>query len=269
MKLRITHHSAAYWRVTIDNPPINMMDPELIDELRQLIADMEASKELKVVVFDSADPEYFMAHYDLLRAGETSKELGTTGLSTLPDFLQRLLHLSVISIASIRGRARGVGAELVAGLDIRFGSRENMLLAQIEVGCGVVPGGGGSERLPLLVGRSRALEIIASADDYDADTAERYGWINRAIPDAELDDFVDQFARRIATFDKRALGAAKRNINRMTVLAEESRLTAAEVAFDRALAWPETQARVGHMLEKGFQQRGDYELRLGYHLGQE
>jgi len=181
--------------------------------------------------------------------------------------MQRMSSLPVISIASIRGRARGIGAEFVEGLDIRFGSREKMILGQPEVGSALIPGGGGSVYLPLLVGRARALEIIAISEDYDADTAERYGWINRAIPDAELDDFVDRFARRIASFEKKALIEAKRLVNRSSLLPDDARLAAAGETFLRMQTWPETRSRIAKIVERGFQKPGDFELRLGHHLG--
>jgi enoyl-CoA hydratase/carnithine racemase len=269
MKLRITHHSPAYWRATFDNPPLNLLDPEVGFELRELIYQMETSKELKVIVFDSADTDFYIGHVDIVRAIEFPTAVDPTGLRILPDFLQRLAHLPVISIASIRGRARGIGAEFVEGLDIRFGSREKMILAQIEVGSALIPGSGGSVHLPLLVGRSRALEIIAGSEDYDADTAERYGWINRAIPDAELDDFVDRFARRISSFDKEALAEAKRLVNRASSLPDNEQLVAAGTAFVRMLTRPDTQARISNLMSRGLQQRGDLELRLGRYLGVE
>ena len=181
--------------------------------------------------------------------------------------MQRLSHLPVISIASIRGRARGIGAEFVAGLDIRFGSQEKMILAQIEVGSALIPGSGGSVYLPLLVGRSRALEIIVGSEDYDADTAERYGWINRAIPDAELDDFVDRFARRVSSFDKEALTEAKRLVNRAFRLPDDAELVDAGTAFVSMLTRPDTQARISNLMSRGLQQRGALELRLGHYLG--
>lgn len=269
MKLRITRHSPAYWRATFDNPPLNLLDPEVAYELRELINQMETSKELKVIVFDSADPDFYIGHVDIIRAGEFPTDVDPTGLRILPDFLQRLAHLPVISIASIRGRARGIGAEFVEGLDIRFGSREKMILGQIEVGSALIPGSGGCVYLPLLVGRSRALEIIASSEDYDADTAERYGWINRAIPDAELDDFVDRFARRVSSFDKEALTEAKRQVNRASRLPDDAQLVAAGTAFVRMLTRPNTQARISKLMSRGLQQRGDFELRLGHYLGAE
>jgi enoyl-CoA hydratase/carnithine racemase len=268
-KLRITHHSPAYWRATFDNPPLNLLDPEIGSELQDLITQMENSKELKVIVFDSADTDFYIGHVDIVRAGEFPTHVDPTGLRILPDFLQRLAHLPVISIASIRGRARGIGAEFVEGLDIRFGSREKMILSQIEVGSALVPGSGGSVYLPLLVGRSRALEIIAGSEDYDADTAERYGWINRAIPDAELDDFVDRFAARISIFDKEALTEAKRLVNQASHLPNNEQLADAGTAFVRMLTRPDTQARISKLMSRGLQQRGDLELRLGHCLGTE
>jgi enoyl-CoA hydratase/carnithine racemase len=144
-----------------------------------------------------------------------------------------------------------------------------MILGQPEVGAALIPGAGGTEYLPLLVGRARALEIIVGSEDYDAETAERYGWINRAIPDAELDDFVDKFARRIASFEKKALTEAKRLVNRSSRLPDDARLVAASDTFLRMLTWPETQSRIAKILERGFQKPGDFELRLGYHLGVE
>ena len=266
-KLRITRHSTAYWRVTFDNPPLNLIDPDILHELQDLINQFEAANELKVVVFDSANPEFYIAHVDILRGGGRGPtDVGPTGLRILPDFMQRLSHLPIITIASIRGRARGIGAEFVEGLDIRFGSREKMILGQPEVGAALIPGAGGSVHLPLLVGRARALEIITSSDDYDADTAERYGWINRAIPDAELDDFVDGFARRIASFEKKALTEAKRLVNRSSLLPDDASLVAAGETFIRMLTWPETRSRIDKILERGFQKPGDFELRLGHHL---
>ena len=230
---------------------------------------METSKELKVIVFDSADTDFYIGHVDIIRVREFPTHVDPTGLRIIPDFLKRLAHLPVISIASIRGRARGIGAEFVEGLDIRFGSREKMILAQIEVGSALIPGSGGSVYLPLLVGRSRALEIIVGSEDYDADTAERYGWINRAIPDAELDDFVDRFARRVSSFDKEALTEAKRLINRASRLPDDAQLADAGTAFVRLLSRPDTQARLSKLISRGLQKRGDLELRLGHYLSAE
>jgi enoyl-CoA hydratase/carnithine racemase len=266
MKLNVTKHSPAYWTATFNNPPVNLLDPEVISALRVLMDEMESAPELKVIVFNSSNPDFFIAHLDLLRAGEGSKDVGPTGLLAWPDLTTRMSRVPVISIASIRGRARGVGSEFALACDIRFGSLEKMILGQIEVGLGVLPGGGGSEWLPILVGRSRALEIIASSEDYDATTAERYGWINRAIPDAELDGFVDRLARRIASFDKGALTAAKRVVNRSSRLPEDTNLLATYDEFVRALAAPAATERVTKSLAAGLQTDGKFERNLGSEL---
>ena len=263
-QIRLERRLPSYWRVTFDIPPLNIFGPKAIPQLNEIITAIETDQNVKVVVFDSANPDFYIAHVDI---SQISPDVGPTGLRLLPDFMQRLSRLPVISIASIRGRARGIGAEFVEGLDIRFGSREKMILGQPEVGAALIPGAGGSVYLPLLVGRARALEIIASSEDYDADTAERYGWINRAIPDAELDDFVDRFARRIASFEKKALIEAKRLVNRSSLLPDDARLAAAGETFLRMRTWPETRSRIAKILEQGFQKPGDFELRLGHHLG--
>src|SRR3989442_6953600 len=166
---------------------------------------MDANPSLRVVVFESANPEFYLAHFDLTdTSGSLSliKTAGPSGLPTLIDTFVRLTKSPVVSIAKIRGRVRGVGSEFVLACDMRFASREKTVLAQVEVGSGVHPGGGGTERLPALVGRGRALEIIIGSDDFDGETAERYGYVNRALPDAELDGFVDKVARRIPTFER-------------------------------------------------------------------
>jgi enoyl-CoA hydratase/carnithine racemase len=172
----------------------------------------------------------------------------------------------VVSIAKIRGCVRGVSSEFVLACDMRFASRENTRLGQPEVGVGVHPGGGGTERLPHLVGRGRALEIILGANDFDGDTAERYGYVNRALPDAELDGFVDALARRIASFDRRAIAAAKNLVNHVS-LPSADRLLAAITSFETALTWPETQQRIQNVLQRGLQRDSDFETRWPEVLG--
>jgi enoyl-CoA hydratase/carnithine racemase len=176
------------------------------------------------------------------------------------DTFVRLTKSPVVSIAKIRGCVRGVSSEFVLACDMRFASRENTLLGQPEVGVGVNPGGGGTERLPLLVGRGRALEIVLGANDFDGDTAERYGYVNRALADAELDDFVDVLARRIASFDRRPIAAAKNLINQVSLPSADGLLDALN-AFQTALTWPETQQRIQALLERGLQREGDFENR--------
>src|SRR5881296_2635536 len=188
------------------------------------------------------------------------KTAGPSGLPILMDTFVRLTKSPVVSIAKIRGRVRGVGSEFVLACDMRFASRVNSVLAQVEVGAGVHPGGGGAERLPLLLGRGRALEIILGANDFDGATAERYGYVNRALPDSELDGFVDVLARRIASFDRRPIAAAKNLINQVS-LPNADRLLDALNAFQTALTWPETQQRIQALLKRGLQREGDFENR--------
>ena len=264
-KLQLTHHSSTYLRVTINNPPLNLFDPELSDDLQELIGLLERDAQIKVVVFDSAVPDYFMAHIDLARIAELSTAPGPTGLSPWPDVALRLQRAPFVTIGLLRGR--GVGSEFLLALDMRFASRERAILSQIEVGCGIIPGGGGLERLPSLIGRARSMEAIIGGEDFDADTAERYGWINRSIPDGELDAFVERLALRIAGFDREAITAAKQLINARTGLPSPQEITESETVFFKAAARPSTQARIGEMLASGLQQPGDFELRLGKLLG--
>jgi enoyl-CoA hydratase/carnithine racemase len=267
MKIQVKKHSAAYWRVTINNPPLNLFDQEMAEELTSLIDELEQNKDVKVVVFDSADPDYFMAHLDIVRAPELKLDPGPTGLSAWPDFALRIERASFITVGLVRGRARGVGSEFLQALDVRFASKEKAILCQIEVGMGLVPGGGGLERLPLLIGRARAMEVIVGADDFDADTAEKYGWVNRSIPDAELDAFVERFATRVASFDKKAVVTAKQIINERTKTAQVADIASTQQIFFGLLASPESQKRSGSLLKSGLQQPGEVEYNLGDFLG--
>jgi enoyl-CoA hydratase/carnithine racemase len=192
------------WTITFSNPPINIFLPSTIVELGALMSDLEADPSVKVVVFQSANPDFFIAHLDVAKAAERPEVLGLWR-----EFVLRLSSTPVVSIAKIRGRTRGIGNEFVLACDMRFASRQSALFGNPEVGVGLVPGGGALEWLPRLVGRSRALEIVLSGDDFDADIAERYGWVNRSLDDANLDSFVDALARRLASFDRETLAAAK------------------------------------------------------------
>ncbi|HJW46558.1 MAG TPA: enoyl-CoA hydratase/isomerase family protein [Lysobacter sp.] len=264
-QLTLRRESPALWRVTFNNPPINLVNPDTLVELDVLVTELEASEEVKVVVFDSADADFFLAHWDVSPTAQK-----TRSGAPAPPWMETALRLSktpVVSIASIRGRARGMGSEFALACDLRFASRERAVFGQPEVGVGLVPGGGAMERLPLLVGRPRALEIVLGAGDFDADTAERYGWINRALPDAALDDFVDALARRIASFDKQALAMAKRILNR-NALPDPEHLKESQVAFFGAFAWPETQARAKQAFALGIGTRGDFEMRFGERLSE-
>jgi enoyl-CoA hydratase/carnithine racemase len=261
----ITEVIPGYWRVTFSNPPINLEDPDTILELQELVGRIEADDALRVVVLDSAHPDFFVNHYDVSRAAETPVEPGPTGLPAFIDTTTRLTNSPVVTIASIRGRTRGGGAELAAACDMRFASLERAIFGQPEVGAGMLPGGGGIERLPLLVGRARALEIILGSDDFDAATAAAYGWINRALPDAELDDFVDALARRIASFDKPALSEAKRLVNRRT-LPSAADLIETQGVFLHAFTWPSLRERGARLRRRSVEVGPEFELRFGHYL---
>jgi enoyl-CoA hydratase/carnithine racemase len=267
-RLTIDPVTNGYWRVIIENPPINLYDPEMFAELNVLMDKMETDPHLKVVVFESANPDYFVAHYDLERGEVIPEQPGAAEFSAWPKFVTRLAQSRVVSVAKLRGRARGHGSELALACDMRFASKEKAVLAQVEVGVAVVPGGGATEWLAALAGRSRALEIICGADDFDADTAEKYGWVNRSIPDAELDAFVDNFARRVASFEKRALELGKKLVNARAGVPSEADRWSSNQAFIGTTTWPETQALIGKLYEHGLQKPGDFELRLGHHVGQ-
>src|SRR5216684_1365426 len=265
--VRVIEETSAYWRVLFDYPPFNIVDATIFEGLQDLLARMDASPHLRVAIFESAKPDFYLAHFDLTgNTGNITTAVGPSGLPILTDTFVRLTKSPVVSIAKIRGCVRGASSEFVLACDMRFASRENTQLGQPEVGVGVHPGGGGAERLPLLVGRGRALEIILGANDFDGDTAERYGYVNRALPDAELDGFVDVLARRIASFDRRPIAAAKSLVNQVS-LPSADRLLDAITSFETALTWPETQRRIQALLKRGLQQDSSFERRWPAVLG--
>lgn len=269
MQISVERRSSALWRVTFDNPPLNIFGPEMIPQLGAVVGALETDPHVKVVVFDSAVEGFFITHYDFLADPEDTVDLppGPTGLQQLPDAFVRISRAPVVSIAKIRGRATGVGSELALASDMRFASRENAILSQWEVGAGLVPGGGPIARLPRLIGRGRALEVLLGADDIRGDVAELYGYVNRALPEGELDDFVDALADRIASFDKHAIAETKRLAN-IASLPPVSEIEPEWGAFMDSLARPSTQGRIAKLLERGFHKPGDVETRLGYHVGQ-
>src|SRR5882672_4270547 len=191
-QIHLTRRSPHHWRVTFDHPPLNIFGPETIPQLNEIIRALETDEHVRVVVFDSAVEGFFLTHYDFLAKIEDTTRLppGPTGLQPLPDMLVRLSRAPVASIASIQGRATGVGSELALACDMRFASREKAILSQWEVGAGIVPGGGPMARLPRLMGRGRSLEVLLGADDVPGDLAELYGYVNRSLPDSDLDAFV-------------------------------------------------------------------------------
>jgi enoyl-CoA hydratase/carnithine racemase len=229
--VRAEQQSPGYWRVTFDNPPLNLYEPEVETALVAVVDQLEVDPDVKVVVFDSALPDFFIAHLNLGRVAEFGE-----GMPTWFDIVGRLGTAPFVTVGSIRGRARGIGNEFLVSLDVRFASREKAVLGQLEIGTAVIPGCGGIQRLVRLAGRSRALEIISSGQDYDADTAALYGWVNRAVPDAELDAVVDQFARRLASFDREALRAIKEIINQEAPPPSRADLVATNERFAELLA---------------------------------
>jgi enoyl-CoA hydratase/carnithine racemase len=256
-----------YWRAEFDCPPFNVVDGDVFQALQDLLVRMETSESLRVIVFESALPDFYLSHFDLTgKLGNVMTGIGPSGLPILMDTFVRLTKVPVVSLAKIRGCVRGVSSEFVLACDMRFASRENLKLGHPELGVGLHPGGGGTERLPHLVGRGRALEIVLSANDFDGEWAERYGYVNRSLPDAELDSFVDALARRISSFDKPALAAAKNLVNEVS-LPEADRLLAAFTSFGKALGWPAAQKRVGAVLERGLQRDTDYEKNWPDSLG--
>jgi enoyl-CoA hydratase/carnithine racemase len=268
-QIRLTPLAPSYWRVTFDHPPLNIFGPETIPQLEAIIRSLERDRDVKVVVFDSAVEGFFLTHYDFLAKPEDTTSLppGKTGLQALPDMLARLSRAPVVSIASIRGRATGVGSELALASDMRFASREKAILSQWEVGAGLVPGGGPMARLPRLIGRGRALEVLLSADDISGELAERYGYVNRALPDAELDGFVDALARRIASFDKQAIADTKHLVD-VASLPPDAEIAPEWDAFLASVQRPAAQARIKALMERGFHKPGDAETRLGHYVGQ-
>jgi enoyl-CoA hydratase/carnithine racemase len=259
-QFNIDHTHPGQWTITFNNPPINMFVPETIVQLGALMTDLEADPAVKVIVFQSANPDFFVAHLDVSKAAERPGVLGLWR-----DFVLRLSSTPVVSIAKIRGRTRGIGNEFVLACDMRFASRQNALFGNPEVGVGLIPGGGALEWLPRLVGRSRALEIVLSADDFDADIAERYGWVNRTLDDDDMDSFVDTLVRRLASFDREVLAAAKAQINRFGTPTSTELQSSNEMIFPM-LTWPSAQARRAKLRGIGYGLPSDFELNFGRYL---
>jgi len=266
--IRLVQLSDSYWKVTFDIPPLNIFGPANIPQLEEIVSSLESDDRVKVVVFDSAVDGFFLTHYDFLSKPEDSAKFpaGRTGLQALPDMLARLSRAPVVSISSIRGRATGVGSELALASDMRFASREKAVLSQWEVGAALVPGGGPMARLPRLMGRGRALEVLLGADDINGDLAELYGYVNRSMPDDQLDVFVDALATRISSFDKQAIADTKRMVN-VNSLPSDAEIVPEWEAFVASLARPAAQARLRALFDQGFHAPGDVENRLGYYVG--
>ncbi|WP_181779150.1 enoyl-CoA hydratase/isomerase family protein [Pseudonocardia pini] len=259
--------SRSYWRVTFDNGPVNLMDPDTVEQLGALVERIEGDADLTVVVFRSDTPGYFMAHWDFLADNTRVARMqpGPTGLHPYLDNLVRLSRVPVATIAEIRGRARGAGSEFVLATDIRFAS-EKAVLGQFEVGVGAVPGGGPMARLGRLVGRGRALEILLGGDDVPATLAAEYGYVNRVVPDAEIGEVTHAFAARIAAFDRTAVAGIKKLVD-VATLPEDDEFAPGLAAYFATAGRAEHRPFVRHLLEQGLQQPDGIETDLGHAVG--
>ena len=259
--LRVEVDDGVAW-VTIDHPPINLFDWALIEEMDRVGRELEADAAVRVVVLQSADPEFFIAHADvrLIQALPQTPPPKPTRLPVFHAMVERFRTMPKATIAKLEGVARGGGSELALSLDMRFAALGRAVLAQPEVALGIIPGGSGTQRLPRLMGRGRALEVILGCEDFPADLAERYGYVNRALPPAELGPFVERLARRIAGFPAEAIALAKRaaaaELPTIEGLLEEAN------CFNRSVASPEARARMAAFLAAGGQTR-EVELALG------
>ena len=267
-QIRLTRKSPSYCRVIFDNPPLNLMGPPFVREFREIMAELDADDQVKVVVFESAVEGVFLNHSDFLASFDDLMSIpqGPTGLEAWPDILVRLTRAPYVSIAKIRGRATGNGSEITLACDMSFASREKALLSQWEVGVGMVAGGGPMARLPRQIGRSRAMEVLLSSEDIGGDLAAAYGYVNRALPDAEIDDFVDALATRIATFDRWAISNTKRLVNAAS-LPPDVEIAAGWDACMASITRPDTKKRISTLFDRGFQQPGETEVRLGDAVG--
>lgn len=266
-RLSIIKETDAYWRVVFSNGELNMFDPWTFAELNVLLDDLEQSQTAKVVVFESDNPHFFMNHHDVPNRTLVPEQAGAKPFFYhWTDFVVRLAKLPIISIAKVRGRAWAQGFEFALACDMRFAS-EKALFGLVEVGGAVIPGGGGVEWLSALVGRSRAIEMVCSADGYDAQIGERYGFINRAVPDEELDEFVDKLARRMSRFEKRALSLGKQMVNERTGVPSQGDLLLSNHILRQSDDWAEGQTAFVRMQKLGLGSM-DFELNLAERLGQ-
>ena len=251
--------------VEIAAPPMNLLGPELIRDLGSLIQQAEADPSARVLVFTSADRDYFISHVDMTRFKEIREAVAPTGEASLGLLFRRLSVSRLVTIAQIEGRVRGVGSEFALACDMRFAARESAIFGQFEPALGVIPGAGAVQHLTRLMGRARALEVMLSAEDYDADSAERYGWINRALPAEELGEFVRSLALRIAGFPDAGHVAIKDRVNAVALAPAEDFRRDSEV-FGAGLRSPEAQNLIQTAMKRGLQTR-DAEMDLARLMG--
>ena len=243
--------------VVIDNPPINLFDMPLMQEMALVGEELESDDAVRVVVFESADPDFFIAHADvtLIQQLPTVQTEKPETLSIFHQILERFRSMPKVTIGKIAGRARGGGSELLLALDMRFAAIGKAVLSQPEVAVGIIPGGGGCARLPRLVGRGRALEVILGCNDLEAELAERYGYINRALPADELDAFVGELAARIASFSPEAIALAKRAVDSTEGLTTSEALLEEDHCFNLSLATDGAKQGMQLFMDAGGQTR--------------
>ncbi|MEV6605552.1 enoyl-CoA hydratase/isomerase family protein [Kutzneria sp. NPDC051319] len=267
--LRVRPTDPGVLTVAIDAPPMNLIGPELVRDLVTLLGELESGDDVRVVVLETADRDFFVPHVDLTKIAEYTAEAAKAGGSddaSLGMLLHRFSTLPVVLIGKLRGRARGAGSELLLASDMRFAAQENAIIGQPEIGFGALPGAGGMQHLARLLGRGRAMEAILGGDDFTAEEAERYGWVNRALPDAELDEFVARLARRIASFPPEAVRVVKETLNDLTLPPAES-IRADARTFRRLAATESLKDRSAVLFADGLQTRGVLELELGDRIG--
>lgn len=265
MTLKTSTESAVLF-AKIAAPPMNLLGPELVHDLVSLIQLAEADDSVKVVVFKSADPDYFISHVDLTRVSEYRAEAAVlTGEASIASLFRHLSASRLVTIAQIEGRVRGAGSEFVLSCDMRFAARGRAIFGQFEPAFGQIPGGGATQYLTRLMGRARALEVLLSAGDYDAELAERYGWINRALPADELDEFVRSLAHRIAAFPAAGHAAVKDRVNAISLAPLEEFRRDSDL-FGIGVRSIETQRLIKDAMQRGFQTR-DAEMELAEMLG--
>src|SRR5262245_55117870 len=258
--LKVSKEGAVLF-VEIAAPPMNLLGPQLVRDLVSLIQQAEADDAIRVLVFRSADSDYFISHVDVTRIGEYREAAAKlTGDASLGLLFRYLSASRLVTLAQIEGRVRGAGNEFVLACDMCFAARETAIFGQPEVGFGLIPGAGGVQHLARLMGRARALEAVLSGEDYDAELAERYGWINRALPASAVGQFVSSLAHRIAGFPAASLVTLKERVNAIA-LAPAADLRRDSDLFLECARNPEAQSRTKAAMQRGCQTR-EWEMEL-------